>query len=380
MPVIKSLNAVEILDSRGRPTVKVHCMLEGGVVGSASVPSGASSGAAEAHELRDNQPERYGGLGCRKAVAHVNKDIADLLVGQTISSQAELDQKMLDLDGTSNKSRLGANALLAVSIAFSRACALEKQVPLFTQFNEIAGGDPIHLPRPTINLFSGGLHAGGQVAIQDVLVVPASAKSIDEALAHTYAIFQAGASLAHDRYGYRLLRADEGGMAPDFSNADEMLSMAVEAIEKAGLRPGEDVFLAVDVASSHFFRQSAYYLGQDPISSEEMVEKGREQGIIVPGFVVSVAIRMLQASVKKQEGFHIRQISPIAHADKCFIPALFVAGEDSKRDLSLSWLPECSPRLGSRGPRRPRPAIGSRLLLQSDGCGRTGSSSRAEWQ
>ena len=273
MPVIKSLNAVEILDSRGRPTVKVHCMLEGGVVGSASVPSGASSGAAEAHELRDNQPERYGGLGCRKAVAHVNKDIADLFVGQTIGSQAELDQKMLDLDGTSNKSRLGANALLAVSIAFSRACALEKQVPLFTQFNEIAGGDPIHLPRPTINLFSGGLHAGGQVAIQDVLVVPASAKSIDEALAHTYAIFQAGASLAHDRYGYRLLRADEGGMAPDFSNADEMLSMAVEAIEKAGLRPGEDVFLAVDVASSHFFRESAYYLGEDPISSEEMVEK-----------------------------------------------------------------------------------------------------------
>ena len=113
---------------------------------------------------------------------------------------------------------------------------------------EISGGDPIHLPRPTINLFSGGLHAGGQVAIQDVLVVPASAKSIDEALAYTYAIFQAGASLAFDRYGYRLLRADEGGMAPDFSSADDMLSMAVQAIEKAGLRPGEDVFLAVDVS------------------------------------------------------------------------------------------------------------------------------------
>ena len=125
MPVIKSLNAQEILDSRGRPTVKVHCTLEEGVIGSASVPSGASSGAAEAHELRDNQPDRYGGLGCRKAVQHVNKDIADLLVGQNIGSQAELDQKMLDLDGTSNKSRLGANALLAVSIAFSRACALD---------------------------------------------------------------------------------------------------------------------------------------------------------------------------------------------------------------------------------------------------------------
>ena len=273
MPVIQELKALEILDSRGRPTVKVLCQLEGGEIGVASVPSGASSGAAEAHELRDGDPDRYGGLGCRKAVEHVHGEIATHLVGKIIESQAQLDQVMLDLDGTSNKSRLGANAILAVSIAYCRACAAFKRLPLFKHFNELAGNLALQLPRPTINLFSGGLHAGGQVAIQDVLVVPASAKTIDEVLAHTYAIFQAGAALAHDRYGYRLLRADEGGMAPGYTSADEMLALAVEAIEKAGLRPGEDVFLAVDVASSHFYRNGGYHLGAAPISSEEMISQ-----------------------------------------------------------------------------------------------------------
>ena len=273
MPVIKELTALEILDSRGRPTVKVECVLEGGFRSSASVPSGASSGAAEAHELRDGDPGRYGGLGCRKAVGHVRGEIAAHLVGAAINSQAELDQLMLDLDGTPNKSRLGANAILAVSIAYSRACAMLEGVPLFAYFHRIVGNEGMHLPRPTINLFSGGLHAGGQVPIQDVLVVPASAASIDEALAHTYAIFQSGAGLAKERYGYRLLRADEGGMAPGFETAEEMLALAVESIEQAGLRPGEDVFLAVDVASSHFYKDGQYHLGNEPISSEAMVHK-----------------------------------------------------------------------------------------------------------
>lgn len=273
MPVIKDLKALEILDSRGRPTVKVDCILEGGIRGTASVPSGASSGAAEAHELRDGDKDRYGGLGCQKAVEHVGGEIAANLIGRVINSQAELDQRMLDLDGTPNKSRLGANAMLAVSIAYSRACAAVKRLPLFAYFHELAGSEGMQLPRPTINLFSGGLHAGGQVPIQDVLVVPASASSVDEVLAHTYAIFQAGAELARKRYGYRLLRADEGGMAPAFTTAEEMLTLAVESIEQAGLRPGEDVFLAVDVAASHFFKDGQYFLGNEPINSEEMVHK-----------------------------------------------------------------------------------------------------------
>ena len=272
MPIIENVRALEVLDSRGRPTVQVTCALNG-YYGTASVPSGASSGAAEAHELRDGDPSRYGGLGCRKAVAHVNTQMADLFVGKEIGSQQELDERMLLLDGTPNKSNIGANAILAVSIAYAKASAAMQGIPLFRYFNQLSEGIAVQLPRPTINLFSGGLHAGGQVAIQDVLVVPALADSIDEALAHTYAVFQAGASLAFERYGYRLLRADEGGMAPGVASAEEMLALAVESIEKAGFRPGKDIHLAIDVASSHFYKDGGYLLGTVPISSEEMIGK-----------------------------------------------------------------------------------------------------------
>ena len=247
--------------------------MQSGKVGVASVPSGASSGSAEAHELRDGEATRYSGLGCRRAVANVNVEIANELVDQFEGGQEELDAFLIALDGTPNKSRLGANAMLAVSIAFSRAHNAEMEIlPLYRYYQHIAGIKQIQLPRPTINLFSGGLHAGGQIPVQDVLVVPASATTIDEALTHTYAIFQKAAALTTARYGARLLRADEGGLAPPVQDADEMLALAVNAIEAAGLRPGEDVFLAVDVASSHFYRDGAYHLGGEPLSSEEMVE------------------------------------------------------------------------------------------------------------
>ena len=273
MPQIEEIKAWEILDSRGRPTVMVECRLSSGESGVASVPSGASSGRAEAHELRDGDARRYGGLGCRKAVNHVKNEISNALVGDKFADQAALDNTLIALDGTQNKSRLGANAILAVSLAFSRACANAQKVPLYQYFANQLGNGKIHLPRPTINLFSGGLHAGGQVPIQDVLVVPAAARTIDEAMSMTYAVFQAAAKLAYQRYGYRLLRADEGGLAPPFQDAEEMLTAAVEAIELAGYKPGEEVALAVDVASSHFFRDGGYVLDSAPISSEEMIAK-----------------------------------------------------------------------------------------------------------
>ncbi|HOQ84851.1 MAG TPA: phosphopyruvate hydratase [Phycisphaerae bacterium] len=272
MPTIDRLSALEILDSRGRPTVKATCRLASGAVAAASVPSGASTGRAEALELRDSDASRYGGLGCRKAVSHVNEQIHTALSGRNFDTQPELDRALLDLDGTADKSRLGANALLAVSIAFARACATERNIPLYRHFADMLGEPLRTLPRLTINLFSGGKHAGQQVAIQDVLVVPASARTIDEGLAVTYAVYQTAARLIRDRYGMRALTADEGGLAPDFASDEAMLDDAVTAIREAGFEPGRDVALAVDVASSHFYQAARYRLGGMALDSAGMID------------------------------------------------------------------------------------------------------------
>src|SRR5436190_7052845 len=198
---ISELSALEILDSRGRPTVRCTCRLDSGAVASASVPSGASTGHAEALELRDGEPSRYGGLGCRGAVANISGELNAALSHKRLESQRELDEAMIALDGTPNKSRLGANAILAVSIAFARASAIERGVPLYRHFADMIGQPPRTLPRLTVNLFSGGKHAGGQVPIQDVLLVPMSAKTIDESLAQVYAVYQAAAELGQRKYG-----------------------------------------------------------------------------------------------------------------------------------------------------------------------------------
>jgi enolase len=264
MPEISALRATEILDSRGKPTVKATCVLRGGVGASASVPSGASTGAAEARELRDGDLARYRGLGCRNAAANVSGEIAAALVGRAIDDQPSLDRALIDLDGTSNKSRLGANAILAVSIAFARASAAARGVPLHTHFADMIGTPLRTLPRMTINLFSGGKHAGGQVPIQDVLLVPRAA-TIDEGLAQTWAVYQAAAALGKSKYGVRPLRADEGGLAPPFPGVETMFDDAVASIRAAGLRPGRDVALAIDVASSHFFDGGRYSLGANDV-------------------------------------------------------------------------------------------------------------------
>ncbi|HTL28088.1 MAG TPA: phosphopyruvate hydratase [Tepidisphaeraceae bacterium] len=270
MPVIRKLSGLEILDSRGRPTVRATCELASGVIASASAPSGASTGAAEAHELRDGDLKRFGGLGCRKAVASINGEINKSL-SRDVNDQRALDDAIRKLDGTPNKSRLGANAILATSLAFARACSLERGVPLYQQFADLLGNKTPTLPRMTINLFSGGKHAGGQVPIQDVLIVPAKAKTIDEGLAVTYAVYQSAAKLINEKYKMRLLRADEGGLAPPASSAEELLADAVEAIRLAGLKPREDVAIAVDVASSHFYDNGRYQLNEQSLDSSGMI-------------------------------------------------------------------------------------------------------------
>jgi enolase len=271
MPVIRRLTAREILDSRGRPTVAASCELDGGATGAASVPSGASTGAAEAVELRDGDPARYRGLGCRRAVGNVAGPIAGAVCGRPFATQADLDAALVALDGTPDKSRLGANAVLAVSLAFARARAAERGVPLYRHFADELGAPARTLPRLTINLFSGGKHAGGQVCIQDVLLVP-TAPTIDAGLAAVFAVYQAAADLTRRKYAARALTADEGGLAPPFPSTEAMLADAVEAIAAAGLAPGRDVALAVDVAATHFYADGRYHLDGRALDARGLID------------------------------------------------------------------------------------------------------------
>jgi enolase len=286
MFAIERLGAREILDSRGRPTVLAECILRGGALGSASVPSGASTGTAEAVELRDGDPRRYRGLGCRKAVAKIQGELNAALKGNAFETQEDLDARLVSLDGTPAKSRLGANAILAVSLAFARAAAAARGEELWHYFSDLVGIKPRSLPRLTINLFSGGKHAGQQVAIQDVLIVPVSTRTVDDSLAMSWEVYQIAAEISLRRFGMRLLRADEGGMAPPFRTPEEMIETAIEAIEGAGLQSGKDVALAIDVAGSHFHSAEGYHIGDELLSSEEMIGRLRRWTDTYP--VVSV--------------------------------------------------------------------------------------------
>jgi enolase len=272
MPQIARLKALEILDSRGRPTLRASCELSSGASGAASVPSGASRGSAEAIELRDGDRRRFGGLGCSKAAAMVSGTIHEHLAGRDVVGQAALDAALRALDGTRDKSRLGANAILSTSLAFARAVANERAIPFHRYLAELAGGGPARLPRPIINLFSGGKHAGGHVPIQDVLIVPAGS-TISECLAMAYEVYQAAADLGRRKYSTRPLRADEGGLSPPFANAEAMLADAAESIVLAGLKLGADVALAIDVAATHFYDRGAYVLGDERLGGEQMIDR-----------------------------------------------------------------------------------------------------------
>lgn len=272
MPKIARLSALEILDSRGCPTLRAHCELASGASGVASIPSGASRGTAEAVELRDGDPKRFRGLGCARAAAHVGGAIHQHLSSRELGGQEELDEALCALDGSADKSRLGANAILATSLAFARAFASERGIPLYRYFADFAGGSPARLPRPTINLFSGGKHAGGHVQIQDVLIVPRG-QTIGECLAMAYDVFQSAVDLGWRKYSARPLRADEGGLSPPFPDAERMLADAAEAVARAGLRLTSDVALAVDVAAAHFYERGTYVLGEERLASAQMIDR-----------------------------------------------------------------------------------------------------------
>lgn len=266
---IGKLTALEILDSRGRPTLQATCELDDGTQGTASVPSGVNVGTAEALELRDGDVARYHGLGCRKATAFIEGNIQAALVSQTFRDHAELDGLLLALDGTANKSRLGANTLLVVSLAVARASAAQRHTPLYEYFAEMMDVPPQALPRPMIHLFSGGK----RVEVQEVQVMPLRAGTIDEALSISFAIYSTAAALAQKRYGAHVLRSDEGGLVPPFASVEAMLEVAVEAIEAAGFTPGVDVALTLDVGASHFYHEGCYQLGGKPLDGDTMIRR-----------------------------------------------------------------------------------------------------------
>jgi len=245
---IRQLLARQILDSRGRPTVEVDAWLEGGAFGRASVPSGASTGAAEAHELRDGDASQYAGLGVLKAVANVNGEIAQALRGADALEQRALDERLLALDGTPQLKRLGANATLAVSLAVCRAAASACDQQLYQRVAQLCGAAP-RLPLPMTNILSGGLHAGRGMDVQDFLAIPLRAGNFAEAL-HVLSRVRTAASTVAQRRGLPTLLADEGGLSPGLESGRAALAMMVEAIEQAGLRPGHDIAIAIDVAAS----------------------------------------------------------------------------------------------------------------------------------
>ena len=266
------LHAIEILDSRGRPTVAATMRTADGCVATVSVPSGASTGKAEAKELRDNL-RPYRGQGCRKAVENIRGAIARIVVGRDFSSQEELDLSLNELDGTPDKSRLGANAILATSLAFARASAAHQGIELYQYFAHLLPEGVPALPRLSVNLFSGGKHAFGQVAIQDVLVVPSAGFSIAASLAMIYDIYQAAVEIVAKRYNASALTADEGGLAPPFRTSLEMLERAAESIESAGYKLDRDVSLAIDIAASHFVQDDGTYrIDERNLSPEEMID------------------------------------------------------------------------------------------------------------
>jgi enolase len=275
---LRRLLARQILDSRGRPTVEVDAELDDGGFGRASVPSGASTGAAEAHELRDGDPARHAGLGVLKAVANVNGEIATALRDVEADDQRRVDDRLRSLDGTPQLNRLGANATLGVSLALCRAVAAARGQPLHERIAELAGARAL-LPLPMMNVLSGGLHAGRGMDAQDFLAVPLAATSIDEAIHVLARVRSAATEVARER-GLPTLLADEGGLAPGLATGDAALQMMLESIERASLRPGEDVAIAIDVAASSL-RQSVGYR----FAREGRLRSGDEMVAMIQGWV-----------------------------------------------------------------------------------------------
>jgi enolase len=262
MSSIVDLIGREILDSRGNPTVECDVLLESGVMGRAAVPSGASTGSREAIELRDGDKGRYGGRGVLKAVENINTEISEAVMGLEANEQAFLDRTLIDLDGTENKSRLGANALLAVSMAVAKAAAEEAGLPLYRYFG---GSQAMQMPVPMMNVINGGAHANNNLDLQEFMIVPVGATSFAEALRYGAEVFHALKKLIHDR-GMSTAVGDEGGFAPNVKNHEAAIQLILEAIDKAGYEAGSQIALALDCAASEFYKDGKYHLAGEKLA------------------------------------------------------------------------------------------------------------------
>jgi len=268
--VIKKIVAREIIDSRGNPTVEADVILESGVMGRAAVPSGASTGAREAIELRDGDKSRFGGKGVTKAVGHVNNEIATALAGKDASDQQGIDDIMLQLDGTHNKSKLGANALLAVSMACAKAAATDAGKPLYEY---LATESSFAMPVPMMNIINGGEHANNSIDLQEFMIMPVGAPNINEALRQGAEVFHALKKVLDDK-GMNTAVGDEGGFAPNLSSNESAIEVILEAIDKAGYKAGKDIYIAIDAASSEFYKDGKYVLASEgkTLSASEFID------------------------------------------------------------------------------------------------------------
>ena len=275
-PIIKEVRAREIIDSRGFPTVEVEFMLEPNFLGRAAVPSGASTGKFEALELRDGDKNYFLGKGVKRAVKNVNQTIAPELLGQQNLSQKELDQILLGLDGSENKFKLGANAILAVSLAYARACSVASNLSLFlhlrNQFSkQITEQDVYEIPVPLINILNGGAHANNNLDIQEFMIVPAGFDTFRRALQAGCEVFHSLKKISNTR-GFSTAVGDEGGLAPNLSSNEEALELIMEAIDVAGYSTGKDIFIALDMAASEFYKNGSYVFSSQNQSSQDMVD------------------------------------------------------------------------------------------------------------
>lgn len=262
MPKIQSITARQILDSRGNPTIEADVILENNSFGRAAAPSGASTGSLEALELRDGDKSKYLGKGVTQAVDNVNGQIARLLHGMDAADQRAIDMAMLEYDGTDNKSKLGANAILAVSLATAKAVADSRNIPLYLYFNELFGSEKMTMPVPQMNIINGGEHADNSIDFQEFMILPTGLPTFSDALRAGAEIFHTLKKVLHDK-GLSTSVGDEGGFAPNLESNEAAVTILMEAIEKAGYKPGKDIMIGLDVASTEFYSDGKYHLGAE---------------------------------------------------------------------------------------------------------------------
>ena len=271
MGEIAGLHARQILDSRGNPTIEVEIILDTGLMGRAAVPSGASTGSREAIELRDGNVKKYMGMSVEKAIKNIHEKIAPAILGFDVAEQALIDQMMIDLDGTKNKGKLGANAILGVSLAVAKAGAGDVELPLYQY---IGGSNAKELPVPMMNILNGGVHADNNVDIQEFMILPVGARSFSDALRIGTEVFHHLKSVLKKR-NYNTAVGDEGGFAPDLNSNEEAIEVLLEGIKSAGYKAGKDILLALDVAATELFSKQKYVLSTDKkakLSSDEMID------------------------------------------------------------------------------------------------------------